>query len=202
MSEAIEAVDPGVFERVWKLITEIGTQERHFNSIQNGYRTMASAWLLATFGGFGFAATQDIHIGIHREVLVAAIAFAGSVGIILLWILDLLVYHRLLQSCFVEGLILEQRYPWLPPIRNNMMATQKGQGVLFRVVGFYVVPVVVLLLVAAGTLSLWYARAERYGAALILAVGGFVLAVVAGLLIWRQTSDMAALEKRLAEGNR
>ena len=199
MPEAIEAVDKEVFDRVWKLVTEIGTQERHFNNIQSNYRTMASGWLLATFGGFGFAATQDFQIKIEREMLLAAIAFAGCAGIMLLWILDLLVYHRLLDSCFIEGLILERRHPWLPQIRNNMMATQKGQGVLFRVVGFYLMPAVMLLLVAGGALGLWCASAQRTGAALISVVGGLVLAVAAALLMRRQTSNTAALEKRVAE---
>jgi len=35
--------------------------------------------------------------------------------------LDLLVYHRLLDACFIEGLFLEDRYPLLPPLRHNMM---------------------------------------------------------------------------------
>jgi hypothetical protein len=41
--------------------------------------------------------------------------------------LGLLVYHRLLDACFIEGLFLEERYPWLPPLRHNIKIVAHGQ---------------------------------------------------------------------------
>lgn len=198
MRQTVETVDKEMFERVWKIVEEIGVQERHFNGLQTGYRSMASAWLLATFAGIGFASTQTIQIGIDRELLVAAIAVAGGVGIALLWVLDLLVYHRLLDSCFIEGLILEERYPWLPPFRSNMMQTQQGQGVLFRTVGFYLAPVGLLIFIAGGALALWFYR-EKYPLAAGLAVMvSVIVALLAGIALRAKTENTSALEKRLA----
>lgn len=81
------------------------------------------------------------------------IAIAGFVGIMLLWLVDLMVYHRLFDSCFIEELILEERYAWLSPFRHNMMATMGGEGMLFRLVGFYIGFGIILLLIGGGVLS-------------------------------------------------
>ena len=152
----IESVEKETFDRVWKLVHEIGTQERHFNTLQATYRGMASAWLLASFSAIGFVmSTSMILDPAQKLLLVSGIALAGCIGIGLLWVIDLLVYHRLLDSYFIEGLILEDQYPWLPPIRHNMMRTQMGEGVLFRVVGFYLGPVFLPILIAGVALSFW-----------------------------------------------
>lgn len=199
MRDAVDSVDKETFDRVWTIIAEISAQERQFNGIQNGYRNMASGWLLATFAGMGFALTQTIHIGIDRELLLAVIALSGSIGIALLWVLDLLVYHRLLDSYFIEGLALERRYSWLPPFRANMMATQKGQGVLSRVVSFYLAPVVLLVGVAGSALSLWCYRANRPYAAVLSAAAGVALAAIVGAKMRRQTVNTAETARRLAK---
>ena len=202
MRQAIESVDPQVFDRIWKIAQEIGAQERHFNSVQTGYRNMASAWLLASFAGIGFALSQKLEIVFDRELLVVAVALAGGLGISLLWVLDLLVYHRLLDSCFIEGLILEERYPWLPPFRSNMMKIQAGQGVLFRTVGFYLAPIVVLIIVATGALALWCYRGNYPLAAALSVVTGVASAFLAGTVIRSKTENTAAIIETLAAARR
>lgn len=199
MGNALEDVDPELFERVWKITTEIGATERHFNGIESTYRNIASGWLLATLGGIGFAVTQDLKIDVAREVLIAAVALGGSGGIVLLWILDLLVYHRLLQSVFVEGLILEGRYPWLPPFRHNMLASQHGAGVQFREAGFYMLPVVVLLAVASGALGLWLYRVGWPQAALVAGLAGFGVIVATIVAIRHFTNDAEWWRERVRQ---
>ena len=103
------------------------------------------------------------------------------------------MHHRLLDSCFIEGLILEERYSWLPPYRSNMMRTQRGEGVLFRTVGFYLGPIVLLVLIAAGALALWsYRKGWPLAAGLLLIVGA-VAAFCVGKLIRSKTENTAAI---------
>jgi len=201
MRETIERVDDKLFERVWKLVTEIGVQERHFNGLQSTYRYMASAWLLATFGAMGFALTQKIAVAIDYELLLAGMALAGCAGIVLLWILDMLVYQRLLDACFVEGLILEKQHSWLPSLRSNMIASQRGRRPVFllRVVGFYLAPVVLLLVVATGAMALWLAHRDRPELAVALALGGVAVACAASIVIYWQTHANDIVERRLGE---
>ena len=198
MNKNIEEVDKDIFDRVWKIVEEIGVQERHFNDIQARNRAMASAWLLATLAAIGFVVSKSISIDIDTELLVSGIAVSGSIGIALLWIVDLLVYHRLLDSCFIEGLILEDKHPWLPPFRNNMMRTQQGEGVLFRVVGFYLVPVVFLILVAGGSISLWLGS-KYFQYSLISIVLTIFIGIFVGRLILSKTGNTDAIGQRLEE---
>jgi len=79
-----------------------------------------------------------------------------------------------------------------------MMKTQKGQGVLFRTVGFYLAPIVLLILIAAGALALWLYREECPLAAALSVVVGVVTAFAAGIVIRAKTENTAAIEKRLA----
>jgi len=201
MRESIDHVDKDLFERVWKLVSEIGVQERHFNVLQSTYRNMASAWLLATFGGIGFALTQRPLIGIDYELLMAGVAAAGCVGIMLLWGLDLLVYQHLLDACFVVGLILEKQRSWLPPLRSNMLASQVDRGVvfLFRLIAFYVAPVALLLILAGGFVGLWFANHQLPQLAPLSALGGFALAVAASVSIYRKTHAYDIVEMKLDE---
>lgn len=197
MRQPVESLEDKTFERVWRIVEHIGVLECHFNNLQAKYRTMASGWLLATFSAIGFVIVNHIENGFEL-LIVAGIAAAGCIGIVLLWVVDLLVYHRLLDSCFIEGLILEELYPWLPPFRNNMMKTQKGEGVLFRIVGFYLGPIVLLILVAGASLSLWLLGTHRWAAALTFLIT-VVIEIFVGREIRSRTENTVAIEERLSE---
>lgn len=123
----------------WAILAELGVQERHFNDLESRYRTLASTWLLATFAGLGVIATQEVYIPFPREVLMAIVAFAGSTGIFLLWNLDIMVYHKLLDACFLAGVLLENDAKWVPKFRTEMLqSAPKTGGVLRRIVFFYI----------------------------------------------------------------
>jgi hypothetical protein len=120
-------------ERAWKMIIELRASEEHFNTIKAQIRTLASGWLLAAFGAMGFLLTEKLSVELPTEVAILAVAFAASLGLMLLWVLDLLVYHRLLDASFVEALKLEEKYPQLPQVRRNMIASlQGGQSTNFQ----------------------------------------------------------------------
>jgi hypothetical protein len=110
----------------WSTITEIGLQERAFNTLQATYRTLASTWLLATFAAVGFVWSQraNVALSVPVEVVVLFIGIAGAVGITLVWLLDLLVYHRLLEVVFWTGLAVELEYEQIPPMRLHMYSLE------------------------------------------------------------------------------
>jgi hypothetical protein len=92
--------EAGPEDLVWNIYKNLTAQCEHFNTLESTYRALASTWLLAAFAGIGFI-LKDIHS--ERELYVAAIAAAGAVGILLLWLLDLMVYHRLLTNCLCRA---------------------------------------------------------------------------------------------------
>jgi hypothetical protein len=144
---------------------ELGTYERHFNQMQSVYRGLASTWLLATFAGIGYVfhessttlTTCPTFGGIDVRLAASMISLAGGTGIFLLWIIDVMVYHKLLVAVTEECKTLEEdgTPPLLPRLRERMQSDTVSR--LFGVLGlsarhkislFYGIPAVSLLAAA------------------------------------------------------
>ena len=153
----------------WEILQELGASERHFNSLETEYRKLASIWLLASFGGIGFLLKNDPGLAIPRELAIGGIGLAGSIGIFLLWIVDLLVYHRLLDACFVEAKAIERAHPELPQVRTRMSKSQAGGRVVTtRLRWFYIALTAAPLVFSIPFVTVWCARS--YGAGSVLVV--------------------------------
>ncbi len=155
----------------WKL----AEYERHFNTIQAGIRGLASVWLLAAFGAIATLLKREEadKLWVPPEWVIGSICAMGAGGLALLWIIDQLVYHRLLNAAFIVGLKLEQDEPGRPPMHASMYASAPPLGFAQLLSLFYLLPIAAL-----GAIAL---------AAAIYAVGGdpegwdwalFVLAAV------------------------
>ncbi|TAL25600.1 MAG: hypothetical protein EPO01_03480 [Aquabacterium sp.] len=105
-----------------QILDKLTSSEEHFDTMKSTCKSLASTWLLATFAGMGFALTQKFEFAIATELITFGISVAGAIGIFLIWVLDLLVYHRLLDASFIEALKLEQRFAQLPQVRHGMIA--------------------------------------------------------------------------------
>jgi len=136
-----------LFDKVWSLVLECGEHERHFGNLQGIYRGLASTWLLAMCGGVGFLLKENID---QKWMLISLVGIATNLGIFVLWVLDILVYHRLLLAVFYDGKQLERACRWLPPSRNRMKSTAWEHAVRKAVALFYVV---LILMAAAAALA-------------------------------------------------
>jgi len=142
-------IDPDLFEQVWALAKELNGREKHFNDLQSRYRTLASTWLLAAFGGIGFVLSTKLEAPISSQLIVMSIALAGSAGIMLLWVLDVLVYHDLLVAGYVLGKQLEEVFTWIPPVRKSFRELTQGPAVRWYIAAFYISGITILCLIAA-----------------------------------------------------
>jgi len=162
---------------MYKSLTD---QCEHFNSLESTYRTLASTWLLAAFAGIGFI-LKDIQSK-HALLLIALVAGAAAIGIFLLWLLDLMVYHRLLSAAFAERLALENRYPWLPQVAHGMMDAHGGAGVVPKIVWFYIASYILLIGIASAALVFGIFPTSSLGARLVSSADCFgVVGVVVAL---------------------
>lgn len=110
------------FGQLMEIYNHIGKEERHFNGLELEYRKLASHWLLVTLGAIGFVLSKKEVVPVSIWALVIGICIAASVGILVIWFLDMKVYHELLHAAFREGVRLEREFPQLlPQIRNNMV---------------------------------------------------------------------------------
>jgi hypothetical protein len=185
-TEELKSVDVNLFERVWKIVVECGEEERHFNQLQSIYRGLASTWLLASGSAVGYLLKADNvtdaakanptpHWGIAIIVCIAA-----ALGIGLIWILDLHVYHRLLVAVFNEGKKLEDDFRFLPKFRTAMQGVgRSGKGaenhdpIRKRLAGYYVFSTSIPIVAAAYFLYRRSNNHYQYSAALV--VLGFIL---------------------------
>lgn len=146
---------------IWEAYKSLSDGQNHFNDLENKYRTLAATWMLAYFAGVGFLLTLDPAKSIvSREGTIIALSILHSFGIFMLWNIDIRVYHRLLDSLFVEALQMERVHDWLPQVRTKMVFSQyvnvehvkPEAGVMSRIRLFYASGIGVSLLVACGFL--------------------------------------------------
>src|SRR5437867_11999155 len=132
----------------WKL----ADWEQQFNTIPVAMRGLASGWIVGAFGAMGWllqaAAAEGLLL--PRILLLFAIALMATLGLSLLWILDQMVYHRLLDSVFLVGLKMEYDHRELPSIRAMMMASAEGTGMSTWISVYYWVPISGYVLIASG----------------------------------------------------
>jgi hypothetical protein len=138
-------------ECYWKL----SEMEARFNSSAAGVRTLASGWLLAALAALGWLLdpSKPSSWVIPLGLLLIAVCLLGVAGVATLWVLDQLVFYRLLGSVFLVGLKMESAEPTLPPIRALMMKTLEGKGTYRWELFFYLGPLVVFVLLSAIVLT-------------------------------------------------
>ena len=175
-------------ESLVKPYLALGETERHFNTIQSGYRVLASTWTLACIGGIGFVLTSEKKIDIpplDQPTMCVLIALAGSLSILILWLVDIRVHQRLLSMCYSEGRVMEAALRWLPQVRHR--TRDEFQGSLNRSISWYYVLMFVFLCAVAilfislskgigigptniGPISMGPIRIDRIGMAATVAV--------------------------------
>lgn len=176
-------------EMSWDVLKELGASERHFNELETEYRKLASLWLLAGFAGIGFIIRDAPKIGLPGEIAIMGIGLATSIGILLLWIVDLLVYHRLLHACFSEALKIENTHPELPKVRQHMEASQgENKVVTTRLRWFYIALTAAPVLFAAPLFLLWCRQHFGLDVALVAAAIGALYLFLTTSLIWKKGS--------------
>jgi len=153
------------FERYWKL----SEMEERFNSSSGGIRGLTSAWLLASLGAIGWLFSSFNHETwlLPLGFLIVVVTTLGCIGLITLWVMDQLVFHRLLSSVFLVGLKIEKDDPEIPPIRSMMMKTQEGFGTHRWERVFYLTPIFVLTIISVvvlvgGSTDLFLADKEYF----------------------------------------
>jgi len=126
-------------DEYWKF----AESEKHFNDIQAGIRNLASGWMLTAFGAIALLLKTDntnIHWLASPAVLVGVVSFMATLGLVILWINDQLVYQRLLNAGFLVALKLEFDDPTLPPVRMMMRYATENKSMSQWMTRFYTVP--------------------------------------------------------------
>lgn len=134
-------------EEYWKF----AESEKHFNEIQAGIRNLASGWMLAAFAAIALLLKTDKNVTwlLSPAILVGIVSFMATLGLLILWINDQLVYERLLNSVFLVALKKESDDSELPPVRCMMLYATSGKGMSRWMALFYTIPMVAFSAITA-----------------------------------------------------
>lgn len=89
--------------------------EEHLEHITTKYKTMAFTCFLAVCLASGFVLSiEAIALPFNHFLAVIVLSCIGFTGITLLWHLDVNVYQRFLAAVFIEEIILEKKFSFLP----------------------------------------------------------------------------------------
>ncbi len=131
--------------------------------------------------GLGFA-VKDLAAYSEKWLVVCGLGVAAGIGILLLWMLDVLVYHRLLLAYFENGKEIERACrEWLPPFRISMKSPGGPNAVRKSIAAFYAGLAAATVLVAGTGAFKWFGSAG-----LLIPV----LIVVWGVVLFRKTGGL------------
>lgn len=135
---------------VQKKYQDIREYEHHFNNIELEIRKLASVWLLAALGAIAYLVkgADTSTLLMKPGQLAALVCLMGNLGLLVLWILDQMVYHRLLNAVFLLGLRMEYKFKYLPPVRTLMMLYSLKRGMAGYLRLYFFIPMFVLASIA------------------------------------------------------
>lgn len=111
------------YQKKLEMLKLITSAEHHFNNLCFNIRALTSTWLLATFAGVGWILKDLPSNGesflTDKPSLIIGLCCAGSLGIFVLWILDLKIYQQLLNVWFDARQLYEDGEEF-PNIRLKM----------------------------------------------------------------------------------
>lgn len=127
---------------------ELGTYERHFNQIQNVFKGLSSTWFFTGFASIGFIYTSNFPESFPTKIELACtlLTLTIATGIILFWLLDVIVYHRLLLATLEESENLEKINTELPRLRTTMKKFTKTINARFAFSLFYIIPSLIMIM--------------------------------------------------------
>jgi len=122
------------YDKSFEMLKLITGSEHHFNDLCFKFRVLASTWLLATFAGVGWIIKEvsSANGSFNQIELLNGICIFGSIGIFVLWMLDLRVYQRLLNVWFDAREELEKsgEFPNIRYVMKKLFYTGKVSEII------------------------------------------------------------------------
>ncbi len=99
---------------LYGIYSKIEAYRFYLNDVQFKYKKLASTWLFATFLGIGYILSgYEADIPLHPLLCISFVSIFSSIGLVLLWFLDVGIYQRIIDVLFGENLKLENKYNFL-----------------------------------------------------------------------------------------
>jgi hypothetical protein len=134
---------------VFGLYAQLKAHKDHFSNMQNRYRSLASTWILAAFVGIGYLFSRHkIDLPFNTSIAVVILCVLATIGISLLWHLDIVVYQKLWFGTIIEMSRLEKKNKWLLKVNNEILKSHASKEYRFFQSYFYIGCNMILLVMA------------------------------------------------------
>lgn len=107
---------------IYGMYTKLIESIKHYDGIQNTYRSLSSTLLLAAFVGIGFLFSSQGNASPIQTLLAVIFICLIVIGALTVFcLLDLVFQERLLIANLYEALKLEKQHQWLPQVHHYML---------------------------------------------------------------------------------
>lgn len=139
------------YDQIQKDYWALSELEQGFGGQQANIRLMASTWMLTSFAGIGFILQRSEEsvagwLISSIPILICIISTMAFTGLFVLWVIDQLIFQRLLNSVTLMCLKMEFDNPSLPRTRALFMASAENVGMSYWFRLFYLLPMTGLVL--------------------------------------------------------
>ena len=170
---------------LWDYHKNLSERMHQHGSIQSKYRLLGSAWLLFGLGVIGNLIKElkllESPPASETFFLFTIIGIILLVGLLIIFVQDVLFYQNLIAACFIEQRALESAHPWLPQISNNARTLMKGKGRKW-ISRYYAFGIGAASYTIAGSIGLALFGDHETTSYIIIGVVSFILAFLVGLL--------------------
>ncbi len=184
----------------------VQSYEQHFNQLEFEVRKIAATWLLASFGALAFVLRGEIDDTkslIDAMPLAVLICMLAQIGLFLMWILDQVVYHGLLDAAFTAALRIEARFPELVPLRSLMLRISAGAtdgtggtGMARYMKLFYLIP-----MLAFAVISWWAVAHAGMEIGWVWVAAAMVCSALPGWVLIKNSKVELSRKQRRASGH-
>lgn len=172
----VETISSDRSSLAYGIYTKLRVYLYHYNALKMKYKIITSTWLFATFIGFGYIVSGEAMLPLSNLLSGAFLCWLASIGICLLWFMDVGVYHQLLEAVFVEALEMEKKFPHLlhSSCQNmvSLLGTNKRDPVLYDSL-YYAVSSLIIFLTGGASLTLYLY--ETYPIGSLVGMAFFIL---------------------------
>ena len=196
----IDPIENNEYSIAYGLFDKLLSYAYHYNLSKRKCKAISTAWLIATFAGYGYLVTNRTSLSPSSNLpALVLISLLAAFGIFLVQFLDVAVYHRLIEAIVVEQLKIEEQHPNLcHAVRiQNRLLNRLPIGPVFFDGLFYSSLVLSLLSVAIiGTIAHWLSNKNIEALILIISIASLIIVLFAILITQSKYSSAGSLFKK------
>lgn len=176
---------------LWEYFQHLHDGLISYSQTQTQYRQLGSSWLIFGLGAIGYL-LKDLNDNPKIESIFLFIGLVGLIlglGMYIIYMFDVLIQQKLLDSVYIEKRAIESANSWLPQTSNNARFLLEGKGIRF-IVQFYVFSIG-LSLTASGTgfILFFLYKANYQNNLLIACIATLATLAIIGLILFKLSKN-------------